>query len=115
MALVEISQVQGRATVTVFRLKDAIHLGNYLELETYAKDAYKDGARNIILDLGEVDTLTSIGIRAIVLTHKAISANGTGFFKIARASAPMRDVLEVTGITQFIEVFDTVDAAAASF
>jgi len=43
MALVKISQKEGRVPVTVFHLQDRVNLGNYEELEQTAKDAYENG------------------------------------------------------------------------
>ena len=70
MSIVQISQAQGRVPVTIFQLQDRINLGNFVELEEAAKEAYQNGTRDLVLDLGQTVSLTSIGIRAIVIIHK---------------------------------------------
>ena len=115
MALVEVSQVQGNVPVTVFQIKDRVNLGNYKELEASAKEAYDNGTRDLVVDLSKSDSLTSIGIRALVVIHKMLAAEGGAHLKLAGVSEPIRDMLGVAGITQFIELYDTVDEAVAAF
>lgn len=116
MALVEISQANGRVPVTVFRLNERIHLGNFADLENTAKEAYENGTRNLVIDLSQTDSMTSIGLRALVVIHKILGKQNNGkHLKIAGATTVMREIMQVTGISLFIEIFDSVDEAAASF
>jgi anti-anti-sigma factor len=115
MALVQISQVQGNVPVTVFQLTDRVNLGNYKELEAAAKEAYDNGMRDLVIDLSKSDSLTSIGIRALVVIHKMLSTENQKHLKLAGVMQPIRDMLEVAGITQFIEIYDTTDEAVGSF
>lgn len=115
MAFIQIAQRQGRVPVTIFQLLDRIHLGNFAELEKIAKDAYASGTRDLVIDLSQVESLTSIGVRALVIVHKMLSTDKANHLKLAGVSTSMRDVLEIAGITQFIEAYDTVEEAVASF
>ena len=115
MALVKVSQAKGNVSVMVIHLQDRVSLGNYKELETSAKEAYDNGMRDLIIDLSKSDSLTSIGIRALVVIHKLLSADNKKHFKVAGVSEPIREMLDVAGITQFIEIYGTVDEAVAAF
>jgi anti-anti-sigma factor len=115
MALVQVSQAQGRVPVTVFQLQDRVNLGNFAELEKAAKDAYDQGMRDLVIDLSKTPSLTSIGIRALVIIHKMLSPEGAKHLKLAGPIPPIREMLEIAGITQSIEMYDTVDEAVASF
>ena len=116
MALANISQIQGRVPVTVFQLQERIHLGNFSELENLAKDAYENGTRNLVIDLCKTESMTSIGLRALVVIHKILArVDNRKHLKIAGATTVMREIMQVAGISQFIEVHDTVDEAVASF
>jgi anti-anti-sigma factor len=115
MAVVQISQAQGRVPVTVFRLQDRINLGNFAELEEKAKEAYNNGMRDLVMDLGQTVSLTSIGIRAIVIIHKMLSSDGGKHLKIANPAPYIREMLDISGVTQYIETYDSVDEAVASF
>ena len=115
MGVVQISQAQGRVPVTIFRLQDRVNLGNFAELEDAAKDSYDNGMRDMVMDLGQTVSLTSIGIRAIVIIHKMLSTDGKKHLKIANPAAYIREMLDISGVTQYIEIYDTVDEAVASF
>ena len=116
MALLEISQAQGRIPVTIFKLQERVHLGNFAELENTAKEAYNNGTRHLVIDMAQTDTLTSIGLRALVVIHKTLAKDGNPKpIKISGATAIIREIMQVTGISQFIDIFDTVEEAIASF
>jgi len=115
MGLVTVSQTQGRLPITVFHLQDRVNLGNFAELEQTAKDAYDKGMRDLVIDLSQTPSLTSIGVRAIVIIHKMLSPDKTRHLKLAGLIPSIREMLDVAGITQFIEIYDTVDEAVASF
>jgi len=115
MALVQISQRQGRVPITVFHLQDRVNLGNFAELEQTAKDAYDNGMRDLVIDLSGSESLTSIGVRAIVIIHKMLATDNANHLRLAVPTQSMWEMLEVAGITQFIDVYDTVDKAIASF
>ena len=115
MSFIQIAQRQERIPVTVFQLLGRINLGNFAELEGIVKDSYDSGMRDLVIDLSKVEALSSIGVRALVIVHKLLSTDGKKHLKLAGLSSSMRDVLEIAGITQFIDVHDTVEEAAASF
>ena len=115
MSVLQISQAQGRVPVTVFHLQDRVNLGNFAELEEAAKEAYNNGMRDLVIDLTQTVSLTSIGVRALVIIHKMLSTDGAKHLKIANPMPYLRDMLDVSGVTQYIEIYNTVDEAVASF
>jgi anti-anti-sigma factor len=115
MAVVQISQAQGRVPVTIFRLQDRVNLGNFAELEDTARESYDNGTRDMVMDLGQTVSLTSIGIRAIVIIHKMLSSDGGKHLKIANPMPYIREMLEISGVTEYIDIYHTVDEAVASF
>ncbi|MBN2115776.1 MAG: STAS domain-containing protein [Anaerolineales bacterium] len=115
MSLVKISQAQGRVPVTIFHLLERVTLENFAELEETVKEAYHNGTRDLVLDLSQAASLSSIGIRAIVISHKMLSADGGRHLKIAQPTDHIREILDVAGVTEYIEVYDTIAEAVASF
>ena len=115
MGIVQISHADGRIPVTIFRLQERINLGNFTELEEAAKKAYDEGMRDLVLDLGQTVSMTSIGIRAIVVVHKMLSTDGGKHLKIANPMPYIREMLDISGVTQYIETYDSVEEAVASF
>jgi anti-anti-sigma factor len=115
MAFVELSQAQGRVPVTIFRLKDRISLANFHELEEIAREVYENGIRDFVIDLSATSALTSIGVRAIIVIHKMLSQESIGHLKLAGATPAIRDMLDISGVTQYIQVYDNVEQAVQSF
>jgi anti-anti-sigma factor len=115
MALVEISQKEGRVPVTVFHLQDRVNLGNYAELEQTAKEAHGNGMRELVIDLSRMPSMTSVGVRALVVIHKLLSTDQAKHLKLAAPIAYVREMLQISGITEYIQIYDTVDEAVASF
>ena len=115
MPLVQISQAQGRVPVTVFQLQDRVNLGNYQELEQMAKEAYDNGTRDLVIDLSQTPSLTSIGVRALMVIHKLLAKDGGKHLKLASPIEPIREMLHIAGITSAIEMYDTVEEAVAAF
>jgi anti-anti-sigma factor len=115
MALVQISQAQGRIPVTIFQLQDRVNLGNYQELEQTAKEEYDKGMRDLVIDLSQTPSLTSIGIRALVVIHKILAKDDGTHLKLAGAIQPIREMFDIAGISGAIEMYNSVDEAVASF
>jgi anti-anti-sigma factor len=115
MGLVEISHVQGQTPVTIFHLQDRVNLGNFTELEELAKEAYSYGVRDLVIDLSKTPSMTSIGIRALVVIHRMLSRDGGQHLKLASATPQISEMLEIAGITQHIEIFPSVEEAVKSF
>ena len=115
MGSIQISQTHGRIPVTVFQLPDRVNLGNFGELEESAKECFNNGTRDLVIDLSHTTSLTSIGIRAIVVIHKLLATDGAKHLKIAAPMPYLREMLDVSGVTQYIEIYDTVEEAIASF
>jgi anti-anti-sigma regulatory factor len=114
LSLVNISHAQGRVPVTVFQLQDRISLGNFAEFEETVKQAYNEGVRDAIIDLSRTTSLTSIGIRALVIVHKMLSPDHSRHLKIVSPTS-LRELLEIAGVTEYIEIYDTLEEALASF
>ena len=115
MALVQVSQAQGRVPVTIFQLQDRVNLGNYDQLEKAAREEYDKGMRDLVIDLSQTPSLTSIGVRSLVVIYKILSLDHGKHLKLAGAIPSIREMLDVAGVTQSIQIYDTVEEAVASF
>ena len=115
MALVEISHIQGHTPVTIFHLQDRVNLGNFEELEALAREAYSYGVRDLVIDLSQTPSMTSIGIRAIIVIHRMLSQDHGQHLKLASATPEISEMLEIAGVTQHIEIFPNVEDAVKSF
>jgi anti-anti-sigma factor len=118
MDLVTILQAHGRIPVTVLQLNDRVNMGNTAELEQAARQVLEDGVRDMLIDLSKVPSLTSAGIRAILVIQKMLSRAGDDqgtHLKLVSPTPYVREVLEIAGLLDYIEVFTSQAEALASF
>lgn len=121
-----VSQEQGRVPVTVFRIVGRVNLGNVAELENKAQQAFENGMRDLLIDLAEVLSLTSAGLRAFHSIYRLLSSassEGGGpdkvlkspHFKFVNPSLPVLKVLTTAGFDMFVEIHTDRQDAIASF
>jgi anti-anti-sigma regulatory factor len=126
------SQEQGRVPVTVLRPQDRINLGNAGHLEQAGREAFARGARNLLIDLSEVPSLTSAGLSAlrtlyqlladqappvseeITPTHVSSRARSR-HLKLLNPTPEVRRVLNIAGFDAFIDIHDDLQTAVQSF
>lgn len=86
-------------------LKKLDGLGNYIKFE---------GGRKIILDLSNLEYLSSAGVGVLVGLLKKSKA-GAGDFKLCSLQEPIRELFELLRLTSIFEVYPSLDEAVASF
>lgn len=69
--------------------------------------------RGVIVDLGSVSFLASIGIRTLLLGAKAVQRRG-GTFVLLNPVEDVVKVLEVTGVIDLMPIYRDNDAALAA-
>ena len=73
----------------------------------------KDGEK-VVLDLEKLVNIDNYGLDALLATaQKAIENNSV--IKLARVSADMQIVLDITKVYRVFEIFPTIEEAIASF
>lgn len=112
-------QVEGSVPITVFHLKGWLDAQSEELLLKAAKNAYQAGARHLLINLSEIDTLTSAGMRALQKVYKVYTPDDD-HFKVARVklcSAPPQvyHVLGITGFLQNIPNYESQQDAIVSF
>ena len=112
-------QPAGKPDIAVLHLTgwlDAMSEGRLLEAVQQARD---QGARYVLLDLGDVDTITSAGIRAIQRSYQILTPKGAGqgaaYLKLCNAPPQIYQVLSVTGLLMQVPVYESQDIAIDSF
>ena len=71
------------------------------------------GDRNVVIDLGGVDFLDSLGAGTLVAVRKRLRALG-GELRLARPEPQVSRVLALAGVDRIVEVADSVDQAVAT-
>jgi anti-anti-sigma factor len=132
-SIIRIAQVHGRQPVTILHVTERINLGNAGQLEEAARTAYEQGNRNLLIDLSEVPSITSAGLRAILVIYKLLgsersnhvspSASGvtpdqpakSAYLKLLNVAPEVRKVLRIAGFEDYLEIYNNQDEAIASF
>ena len=121
---IRVSQEQGRVPVTVFRLDGRVNLGNADELERMAQQAHADGMRDLIIDLEEITSLTSAGMRVLHSIYRLLGVDAPEgstkihkslHLKLVNPSPYVRRVLEIAGYDLFLDIYGDLQEAVASF
>jgi len=123
------SQIQGEVPVTILHLSGHLHGNTEQELLDRARQAQEDGSKYLLLDLSNVEVLTSAGLRAIhnifnLFTPqsdmKIIHQHGeepykSPYFKLVCPNPEVYYVLNIAGFLQNILIYNNMDDAANSF
>ena len=71
------------------------------ELEASLKESL-DSADTLTLDFGNLDYISSAGLRVLLAAHKVMSAKGG--LKVKGANEVVREVFEVTGFSDILDI-----------
>jgi anti-anti-sigma factor len=114
-----VEKVQGEVPITIFHLRGWLDAQSEQEFVNWASQAYEDGARYLLLDMTELDTLTSAGMRAIQRVYKLYTTEGgsaeTSQLKMAGAPPPVYHSLKITGFLKSIPMYESVQSAIDAF
>lgn len=112
-------QMEAAVPVTVF------HVGGWLDAQSEAqfleaaRTAYDGGARYLLINMHDLDTLTSAGMRAIQKVYQMFTPQAEQFkvvhLKLCNAPPQIYNVLGITGFLQNIPMYESQDDAIGSF
>lgn len=112
-------QMEAKVPVTV------VHIGGWLDAQSEAqfleaaRTAYDGGARYLLIDMHDLDTLTSAGMRAIQKVYQMFTPPEERFkvahLKLCNAPPQIYNVLGITGFLQNIPMYESLDDAMESF
>ena len=123
------SQIQGEVPVTILHLSGHLHGDTEPELLDRARQAQEDGAKHLLLDLADVEVLTSAGLRAIhnifnlftpQVDRALIKQHGeepykSPYFKLVCPNPNVYYILNIAGFLQNILIYNSMDEAVNSF
>jgi len=123
------SQIQGDVSVSIFHLQGHLHGPTEQELLDRARQAFEDGAKHLVLDMSELDVLSSAGLRAIQNIFKLFTPQSdvelmrqhgdepykSPYFKIVCAKPEIYYILNITGFLQNIFIYNNLEEATNSF
>lgn len=123
---ITVSQAQARVTVTILQPSGEIDSSNYQEFSDATREAIEGGsAQHVLLDLGEVTYISSAGLRAIneifLMFRKKYpnevsnTQEKSHRLKLLSPQERVREVLSISGVDSFLESYNNLQDALASY
>lgn len=124
---------EGRVPFTIFQIEGQINMGTHKILEDKARQELADGMHYLLIDLSQVTSLTSAGLRTIHLINNLLSSNPPAdaapieeqelggaksispYLKLLNPQPHIRRVLNISGFDAYIQVFDDQQVSIDSF
>lgn len=85
------------------------------ELEKTLEGLIEDGHYNIVIDLENVEYISSRGLRALLTARKAARRWNRGDVRLANLQEHVRETFDLVGFTQLFEIYDDLVEAVGSF
>ena len=127
---IAVSQAQARVPVTVVHLKGNLDSSSYEQFEKQIKELIQGGAKNILLDMGQVPYMSSAGMRSLTnivnLLHtpeevknlrKAAMENTahSPHLKVVEVTKNVMSVLQMSGMDMFLDIRKNQKEGLAAF
>jgi anti-anti-sigma factor len=112
-------QVQAAVPVTVLQVRGWLDAQSEEQLLAVARTAFEEGARYILIDMSELDTITSAGIRSLQKIYQMYTPKEDrlkiAHLKLCNAPPQIYNVLGITGFLHNIPMYESLQAALDSF
>lgn len=69
---------------------------------------------NVLLNLEKLEFLSSAGLRVLLRTAKQLNGSG-GSIKVSNAQGAVKEVMEISGFGNFLDIYDLESEALAAF
>lgn len=104
---VEQKQVAGQVVVIVSGRMDAESAPQF---EEKCRACIAEGLTGLVVDLGELTYVSSMGLRSFISVTKALQEKGETL-RLCRLKGLVKQVFEITGLLGMFRVYDSVEAA----
>ena len=133
---VTITQEQGNVPVTILHIHGKLDGSNYKTVIAQAQELYENGVQKMLIDLSEVEYMSSAGMVALLsiakllkghnlegeegwsLLHSAERERQSGPQKLVKLLKPqprIAQALDIAGFNQVFEIHQDLKQAVASF
>lgn len=80
------------------------------EFEKEVSELMAEGQKDFIIDFGELDYISSAGLRSILATAKKLESK-EGKLLLSSLKDMVKEVFEISGFTAIIPVYESVESA----
>jgi anti-anti-sigma factor len=107
MMEIETRKQENATVVSVTGKMDAV---SSPELEKELSQLMAEGEKNFVVDLAELDYISSAGLRIILATAKRLKEK-EGKILLASLKDMVKEVFEISGFSAIIPIYESVDSA----
>ncbi len=112
-------QVEGKPKIVVLHMAGWLDMQSEKQFVDTIQKAKDDGAEFVLLDMREMDTLTSAGIRAMQKAYQIVTPKEEIYkvsrLKLCNAPPQIYQVLGITGFLVNVPMYESRDDAIDSF
>ncbi|MGE5644138.1 MAG: STAS domain-containing protein [Byssovorax cruenta] len=129
---INVTYHQGKESIAIMHLQGDINASNFVQVSDKAQELYMNPARNLIIDLSDVSSISSTGLAAIhkiALLYSGVpqqveqganpdfthSSNARKYVKLLNPQPDVEKTLEGAGLKLFFKIYKDLDSALASF
>jgi anti-anti-sigma regulatory factor len=134
---INFSTQEGRVPVTVLHLAGELDASTYTDVIKKVQESYDGGARDLLIDLGNVSYISSAGLMslhtvALIFAGQSLQPNSSGrptfrsldpkrddaakqHVKLLNPQHAVEQVLDTVGLKSFFEVFTDLESAVKAF
>ena len=123
------SQVQGEVSVIIFHLNGHLHGNTEQQLLDRARQSFEDGSKHVLLDLSDLEVLSSAGLRAIhsifnlftpqsdveIIRQHRDEPYKSPYVKLVCPNPDIYYILNITGFLQNLLIYTNMEEAVNSF
>lgn len=85
------------------------------QVEAIFKQATEDGRFRFVLDMSQLDFVSSAFLRVLITQHKTVHRFNRGDIYLAAMTPRVKDVFELAGLLPLFKTFDTVAEAVGNW
>lgn len=106
--------IQEQDNVTIISVSGSIDALTATELTDFADAQIEAGHTKLVIDLSQVEFMSSAGLRSFLGTMKNCRKGG-GDLLLASTQPGVEKVLKMSGFTEIIKMYPSLEDAAAEF
>lgn len=107
-------ELEEKDHVSLFRLEGRLDATSSPQLETVLQEKVDSGQKNILLDFGRIDYLSSAGMRLLLSMTRKLKGDG-GHLVICSLNDDVMEIIKVAGFERILNIFPTETGALDSF
>ena len=107
-------ETDNRQNVSVMKVKGRVDSDSAPELDDALTKLLQDNRNKIVLNLQDVNYMSSAGLRAMVKAYQGAKKSG-GDVRLASVSTPVEVILRTVGMMQMLQMYPNDQEALASF